>query len=94
MTNPNFDTCPRCGAPTTAGFAHRSAGLSFVTPEKLDHFLFIDEDLAEAGWRKFLPAQAQFFRSYLCRACRLYLVDYSQALSRREAEQSPRPEQL
>jgi hypothetical protein len=55
---------------------------------KQNNFAFIDEDLAQAGWRKFLPSKAEYFRSFLCRSCKLYVVDYSKSLSRPEAEQA------
>ena len=88
MAATGFDVCPRCGKTMEAGFAHKTAGLSFVAPDKLDHFIFIDEDLAQAGWRKFLPSKAEYFRSFLCRSCKLYVVDYSRSFSRQEAEQA------
>lgn len=79
--------CPRCDEKLEAGFAHRAAGLSFVEPQKLEHFVFTDEDLSGAGLSRFLPAPAHFFRSYLCRSCELYLIDYSGTLTRAEAEE-------
>jgi hypothetical protein len=79
--------CPRCNKTLEAGFAHRAGGLSFVEPEKLEHFMFMDEDLSEAGLSRFLPAPAAFFRSYLCRSCELYLIDYSETLTRAKAEE-------
>jgi len=82
-----FQNCPRCGEELTAGLAHKSAGLSFVTPDKLQNFIFVDEDVAQAGWSKIFPSAAAFFRSYLCRSCELYIVDYSQAIDRAEASQ-------
>jgi hypothetical protein len=87
MATSAFAVCPRCGKATDAGFAHKAAGLSFVAPEKLDHFMFLDEDLGRAGWQKLLPSKAKYFRSFLCRSCKLYVVDYSRSLRRAEAEQ-------
>jgi hypothetical protein len=83
-------TCPRCTQPLESGFAHRAAGLSFVALEKLQKFMFLDEDLAQAGLQKLLPSPAAFFRSYLCRGCELYIIDYSQTLNRHEAEAEAR----
>ena len=80
--------CPRCNETLQPGFAHRAAGLSFVEPEKLEHFAFIDEDISGAGLTKFLPSRAAFFRSYLCRSCELYLIDYSETLTRAEADEA------
>ena len=37
---------------------------------------------------KFLPSRAAFFRSYLCRSCELYLIDYSETLTRAEADEA------
>lgn len=84
--NRPVETCPRCGAPTERGFCHRANGLSFVTPDSLDKFLSIDEDVAKAGFRKFLPSKAEYYRSYLCRACNLYVVDYGTSLGSSEAK--------
>ncbi len=82
-----FEKCPRCEKPLSAGFASKAAGLSFVAPDKLKHFAFLDEDLSGAGLSKLLPSKAKYFRSHLCRGCELYLIDFSAVLSREEAEQ-------
>lgn len=71
-----LENCPRCGARTEQGFCHRANGLSFVAPAKLAKFVSIDEDLVKAGFRKLLPSKAEYYRSFLCRACSLYVVDF------------------
>jgi hypothetical protein len=81
-----MENCPRCGQALQAGFAARSIGLSFVAPERFAHFAFLDEDVAQSGLRKLLAWKAEFFRSYLCRACELYLIDFSTVLDRPTAE--------
>jgi len=48
----------------------------------------MDEDRSKAGLSRFLPAPANFFRSYLCRSCELYLIDYSETLTRAEADEA------
>ncbi len=88
MTESNFHSCPRCGEALQAGFAHKAPGLSFVAPDKLQHFVFLDEDVAKSGLSKLLPSPAKFLRSYLCRSCELYMIDYSTTLSRAEATQA------
>lgn len=90
MDSTGFDSCPRCGGTLEIGFAHRALGLSFVAPEKLEKFVSIDEDLAHAGFRKFLPSKAEYYRSYLCRSCELYLIDFSQGVKRKEAQEMAR----
>ena len=85
MAETAFQSCPRCGEAMEAGFAHKAAGLSFVAADKLQHFIFLDEDVAKAGWSKLLPSVAAYFRSYLCRSCELYIIDYSSILDRDEA---------
>lgn len=87
MTLQELESCPRCGGALEAGFAHKSNGLSFVTPQKLDQFISVDEDLAQAGWRKFVPCRVEYFRSQVCRNCELYLIDYGTALSHAEAKE-------
>jgi hypothetical protein len=64
MTKNAFETCPRCSAALQAGFAHKALGLSFVSPEKLEKFISIDEDLAHSGLRKLLPSKAEYYRSF------------------------------
>jgi len=81
-----FQTCPRCRQQLQAGFTARAAGLSFITPEKFERFAFLDEDLSSAGLRKLIPWKAEYFRSYLCRSCELYLVDFGTVLDRTQAE--------
>jgi hypothetical protein len=88
MSDIPFQKCPRCGNRLTAGFAHKAHGLSFVAPQKLRSFISIDEELARAGWRRFLPSRAAYFRSYLCRSCELYIVDYGGTLNRAQAKQA------
>ncbi len=85
MSETAFQSCPRCGETLQAGFAHKSLGLSFVAPDKLQHFIFLDEDVAKAGFSKLLPSVAAFFPSYLCRSCELYIIDYSHTLNRAQA---------
>jgi hypothetical protein len=86
MAKPPFQKCPRCASALEAGFAARSAGLSFIPPEKFRSFAFVDEDLSGAGLRRVLPWKAEYFRSYLCQECSLYLVDYSEVLDRPQAQ--------
>lgn len=81
-----FSTCPRCNSSMKKGFMVKAAGLSWVSPEKLGRVVFLDEDLSKAGFKKYLPAKAQYFRSYLCDSCQLYLVDYHETLSYDQAK--------
>ena len=85
--NNPLETCPRCQTKTEQGFCHRAIGLSFVAPAKLDKFVSIDEDLAQSGLRKLLPSKAEYYRSYLCRTCSLYLIDYGTSLNSAEAKE-------
>jgi hypothetical protein len=87
MSEKCLDACPRCDTALEAGFANRASPLSFITPEKFERFAFLDEDLAKSGLRNLLPSKAEYFRSYLCRSCELYLIDFGTALDRVEAEQ-------
>ena len=86
MEHELLGTCPRCGQAMERGFASRSLGLSWITPAQLRQFAFVDTDLHRRGLRQFLPGKAEYDLSYHCPACQLYLVDYSRALSRAEAE--------
>lgn len=85
MSDQPLQNCPRCGAALERGFAHKTLGLSFVAPDKLEQFFSLDEDLAHSGLRKLLPSKAEYFRSYLCRTCELYLIDYGTTLDQAQA---------
>lgn len=87
MTNSPIDKCPRCGDPLEQGFAARAVGLSFVKSDKLEHIVFLDEDVSRSGLRKLFPWKAEFFRSAICRSCKLYLIDYGQVYSRKRTEE-------
>jgi len=82
--------CPCCGGPLERGFAHKVAGLSFVRPEKFRGFAFLDEDLQGAGLANILPSRARYCPSFLCRACRVYIVAYGTTLSRKSANEAAR----
>jgi hypothetical protein len=86
MENVPVGKCPRCGSSLEQGFAVRGVGLSFVEPSKFEQFLFLDEDVSQSGLKKLLPSRAQYYRSCLCRSCRLYLIDYAVIYSRDDAE--------
>jgi hypothetical protein len=73
-----------------AGFAHKAIGLSFVAPEKLEQFFSFDADLARAGLRKLFPSKAEYFRSYVCRSCELYLIEFGTTFDRHQAQQVAR----
>ena len=88
MSDTSLNKCPRCGDAFKAGFAVRSAGFSFVDPGKFESFAFIDEDISKAGLRKLVPWKAEYYRSYLCRSCKLYVVDYSEIYSRKQANEA------
>ncbi len=90
MSDTALTACPRCGTALEAGFAAQAIGLSFGAPENFERFAFLDEDLAKSGLRKLLPSKAEYFRSYLCRSCELYLIDFGTTLDRRQAEQVAR----
>ena len=90
MSENALETCPRCGTTLESGFACKAIGLSFVAPDKFERFAFLDEDLAKSGLRKLLPSKVEYFRSYLCRSCELYLIDFGTTLDRGQAEQVAR----
>jgi hypothetical protein len=81
-----LELCPRCGNVLEVGFAAKAIGLSFIAPERFERFAFLDEDLAKSGLRKLLPSRAEYLRSYLCRSCELYLIDFGMTLDRDQAE--------
>lgn len=84
-------TCPNCMGQMEVGFWSLAAPASFVAPEKFDRFLFRDEDVFQVGLKKLLPSRAEFFQSYLCRTCKIYIIDYSHTFNRVEAEETVQP---
>jgi hypothetical protein len=87
MAETALNLCPKCGRPFQLGFAVRSHAVSFVAPEKLKQFAFVDEDLVQSGWRNLFPSKAEYFRSYLCRECKIYLLDFSTKYDRHQANE-------
>jgi hypothetical protein len=73
---------------TSSSLRHRSRSSELIADSgrQRQSLTQLDEDLVESGLRNLLPSKAQFFRSHLCRACKLYLVDYGTILERNEAE--------
>ncbi len=86
MFNDKLSNCPVCGQRMERGFSHRNVGLSLITPEKMRKFAFRDEDLNKAGLKQLLPAKAEYNLSYHCPNCRIYIVDYSKAVSTEHAK--------
>ena len=87
MFNEKLSTCPRCGARMERGFSVRTHGLSWIPPEKMKRFAFVDQDLNAAGVKQYLPlAKAAYDLSYHCPHCKLYIVDYSTSVSSAEAK--------
>jgi hypothetical protein len=78
------------GVALQASLAAKAIGLSFVAPDKFERFAFLDENLAKSGLQKLRPSRAEYFRSYLCRSCELYLIDFGTTLDRGQAEQVAR----
>ncbi len=68
------------------GFCSRASGLSYVTPDKFTNKAFIDKDLSEAGFRKFIPWKGEWHRAHICEACDIYTIEYSVSYSREEVE--------
>ena len=86
MDSKELGTCPKCGDAMKRGFVPRKATLSWVAPKQLAQFMFVGYNLHGAGLRQILPGKAEYDLAYRCPTCRIYLVDYSRALSRDEAK--------
>ena len=83
--------CPSCEKEMKPGFTVKTNGLSFIRPDKFEKFVFGDEDLQEVGLAKLLPVRtARYSLSFLCRACRIYVVEYGTSMSRPAAEAAAR----
>lgn len=87
MFNEKLSHCPSCGQKMEQGFSVRNTGLSWVAAEKMKQFAFMDKDLNETGFKKLLPAKAEYDLSYHCPDCKIYIVDYSKAVSRAQANE-------
>ena len=78
MTEHAFNTCPKCSQQLPPGFTARGNSLPFAESEQIEKFIHGEEELSQSGWcHTFLPHKAEFYRSFICRDCQLYLVDYS-----------------
>ncbi len=86
MVNEKLSQCPMCGQKMEQGFSARNHGLSWISAEKMKQFVFVDKDLNEAGFKQYLPAKAEYDLSYRCPNCKIYIVDYSRAVSTAEAK--------
>ena len=87
MFNDKLSTCPVCAQTLERGFSHRNQGLSWITPESMKHFVFLDKDLNEAGFKKYLLAKAEYDLSYHCPNCKILIVDYSTSVSLAKAKE-------
>lgn len=88
MFNEALSQCPVCHNRLERGFSFRVTPLSLITTEQMKKFIVGGEDLNEVGWmKKLLPSKAEFNLSYHCPSCKIYIVDYSRAVSREEANE-------
>lgn len=87
MIEKPFQNCPKCNELFENGFLSRTAGLSFASAKNFEQHTFLDEDIVQAGLKKILPSKGEWYRSYLCRSCEVYLVDYSVSLDRQEVNE-------
>ncbi len=58
--NDRLAQCPLCEQNMEKGFFAHGTGLSWITPEKMSHFAFMDKDLVEAGLKIILPSKAEY----------------------------------
>jgi hypothetical protein len=86
MFNDKMTNCPKCDGEMELGYSCRSSPLAFVTSEKVQKFVHMNEDLNRAGLKVLLPAKASYNVAYHCSACRILLVDYSRSISSKEAK--------
>jgi hypothetical protein len=86
MQDGKLMTCPSCQNEMESGFSIRSSPLSFVTNERIQKFIHKDEDLNRAGLKMILPSKASYNAAYHCRGCKVLIVDYSKAISSKEAK--------
>jgi hypothetical protein len=85
MNENAFDSCPKCSQELTRGFTSRGNSLPFAESTKIGKFFHGEEELSGAGWRTFLPHKAEYYQSFLCRDCQVYIVDYSTTYSKKAA---------
>jgi len=80
-----FRNCPKCSQELTRGFTSRGNSLPFAESTKIEKFFHGEEELSGAEWRTFLPHRAEYYQSFLCRDCEVYIVDYSTTYSKEAA---------
>ena len=83
--------CPLCGGTMEYCFANGVSPLSYEDAAAMRRSFHISQDLANRGrgrlgkfidgLRTVLPWKVEYFLSYRCQSCSLYIVDYGTALN-------------
>jgi hypothetical protein len=67
-------------------FCNRGTGLSYTDPSQYKNFVFKDNDLSKAGFRRLIPWKGEWHTAHICKNCGVYTIEYSQAYTRKEVE--------
>ena len=76
--------CPKCVREMQLGFTLRAYGLWYIPAKQVGNVVIKEKDLVKAGWRRFFPSKAEFYRAHLCEACKVFAVEYSESLTQQE----------
>ena len=78
--------CPSCGSTTEPGFKIAANELDFTTTDAMLQQINVHENLAlKTLFSWFFIRPSRYFRTYLCRRCQFYTVDYGTVLTHAEA---------
>lgn len=96
MHDTRLGNCPVCGGIMEDCFASRVSPLSYENAAAVQRCVHRSHDLANRGVGHFrrvidglrflLPTKAEYFLSYRCQKCMLYIVDYGRVLGSAEAK--------
>ncbi|MEE2825913.1 MAG: PF20097 family protein [Planctomycetota bacterium] len=78
--------CPQCGDKMVSGFSVANAPISWVEQQQFQSLVFLDRDLSNSGWRKYLPSKAEYFAAERCVLCQVIVIDHSTRMDRATVE--------
>lgn len=83
----NAYCCPKCGSTLEPGFKMAANELDFTTTDAILRPINVHENFAlKTLFSWFFIRPTRYFRTYLCRSCTFYAIDYGTVLTDAEAK--------
>src|SRR3954463_15615698 len=88
----NNQACPRCGKAMERGFTGRAVELTHIPPPKLKRWAFLHDPVQRQSWIRTILSMgaARYSPSFICRACKVYMVEYGISWTQQEAKEIAR----